>query len=115
MAGNRHGELFSDVCGDGSDMGGLLITLTTVGVDEADDTLGSVSDRFCFVGGLGGRAGLSLSDSADDTMGVVMTFVGATMCILGLCATTLGAIVIVVGATLLIGFLGGTTKFPDGI
>lgn len=115
MAGNKHGELLSEVCGDGSDMGGLLITLTTVGTDEPDDTLCSVSDRFCFVAGFGGSAGLSLSDSADDTIGVVMTLVGATMCTLGLCATTLGAIVMVVGATLLIGFRGGTTRLPDGI
>lgn len=115
VVANVQGELLSDVCGDGSDIGGLLMTLTTVGTDDVDDTLCSVSEGLCLLAGLGGRAGRSLSDSADETIGVEMILVGATMWTLGLWATTLGARVIVVGATLLIGFRGGTVRFPEGI
>lgn len=74
-----HGELLSDVCGDGSDIGGLLMTLTTVGTDEVDETLCSVSEGLCLLIGFGGRAGRSLSDSVDETMGLDMMLVGATM------------------------------------
>lgn len=109
------GELLSDVCGEGSDIGGLLMTLITVGADDVDDTFCSVSEGLCLLAGLGGRAGLSLSDSTDETMGVEMMLVGATIWTLGLWATTFGANVIVVGATLLMGFRGGTVRFPEGI
>lgn len=73
------GELLSDVCGDGSDIGGLLITLTTVGTEDVDETLCSVSDRLSLLAGFGGSAGRSLSDSAEETMGEVLMLVGATI------------------------------------
>ena len=68
-----------------------------------------------FLFGFGGKAGRDLSNSSDvDTIGIEFTL-GATACTRGLGMVDLTDGVIDVGATLLIGFLGGTTKFPDGI
>lgn len=68
-----------------------------------------------FLFGFGGKAGRNLSNDSDvDVIGVELMF-GATACIRGLGMVDLTEGVIDVGATLLIGFLGGTTKFPDGI
>lgn len=67
-----------------------------------------------FLLGLGGRAGLLLSL----LLLLLILLFGATLFILGLLYDKfilLGGINLVVGATLLIGFLGGTTKLPDGI
>lgn len=107
----------------GSHIGGLLMTLTTVGTDEAEEeewnestTDSCAPDVGDDLPGLGGNAGRSMDDGGAaelDTIGVcVVTLVGATMCTLGLCAMILGGVTMVVGATLLIGLRGGTAKLP---